>query len=288
MESYECTNPEIGKKIAFYEAGKLSMAEEIEFEAHLLSCESCFKDLSEMAASVTALEGVVKTASRKKMEEDKGQSGLMYLRPRRIDGSLAKRKQESYLLAAKGKEELPRMILAGEFESIEKDIHLRILKNDATGEIAGYLLSEDQDITKDVLIEIEGIEARYLPDEQGYFPIGKNLPFDFERIGIRLHTPIVSFNLGPRERTIGEEGTESRIPLVSHKHDRIVLSVSEGETGKLIRIEIEKIQSAGDIDNFHVVIRKEDGYTCLGKTERGIAVFEGLSGERRLEINIFE
>jgi hypothetical protein len=55
-----------------------------------------------------------------------------------------------------------------------------------------------------------------------------------------------------------------------------------------LRIEIDKIGTVEGKKDLHVVVRKENGEKLFSEAKGGIAVFEGLEGEKKITISIFQ
>jgi hypothetical protein len=284
MAENKCTNPPLGKKLCLYETGKLSLEEEIEFVSHLLECDYCFQEFSEMATAMTYLPEIVK---RLKTNDRTGKEERILLFPRFIRGEKRVSNHNALRLIAKGDARISSFKLIGEYNSEDNAILLRVLENESTQEVIGYLLSEDNEKTENVMVAIEGIDERFLSSEKGIVTFGKNLRINFLKTPISLHTPVACFQLFLHGGTVGEEIMKAQIPLESNEHDRIILSIGEEKAGKNLKVEIDKIRTVKGKKKLHVVVKKENGEKLYSEAKEGIAVFEGLEGEKKLIISIF-
>jgi hypothetical protein len=227
-----CTNPQLGKIIALYETGKLSPEEEIEFEAHLLECDYCFREISGMATVMRALREVVKREKRDRQtveEESKKATILMFPVQRETESITA---EKALALAAKGKETISPFTLLGEFYSKDQTVFMRVLRNETTSEVMCFLLSEDSRKSQNVMIEIEGLKKKYLSNDQCIVSLGKDPDIDFSKAQISIHTPVALFQLSLHEGFFEKEIMETKIPLESEEHDRIILSIDEEKIGR--------------------------------------------------------
>jgi hypothetical protein len=278
----------LGKLITLYELGRLTPEEERRFEIHLLECDHCFREFSGMAAAMTAFREVAgKRSIQESLNANELEGASIVLSPVTVEIPPCSQEQTP-ALAAKGDADISMFTLLGEFISTDRTIFLRLLKQTKTGEIICYLLSEDPQKTCNAVLEIGGLRRTFFTDEKGIVRIGKDPGIDLSSANISVRTPLTTFHLVMHERSIGDAVMETKIPLESEEHDRIILSIEERKMGKCLKIEIEKIRSGSGKKNLHVMVRKENGERLFSEAREGIAVFEGLEHEKQLTISVFK
>jgi tetratricopeptide (TPR) repeat protein len=97
MSPSDCKNPEIGKRIAHYEAGLLDEADRSRFEEHLLECDFCVGEVERMFPVATAL-----LANRDRIREGLAEDGITFDALRNRLAPAARRNQRRGVLAPVG------------------------------------------------------------------------------------------------------------------------------------------------------------------------------------------
>jgi hypothetical protein len=191
-----------------------------------------------------------------------------------------------YLLAADGGRK-SRYEAVRSFANEEADMIARMVRDHSTGELTLYLVVEGHGGYSDKIISIDGIDDRFVPDEEGRVRL---TGIDEKRIGsagLHLQSPLASFDFttftGLKERI----ALEGRFEIAGSEFDRIQIEVEEGSAGTRYKIRIGPLRGRPDVRDVHVVVSQKGGPAVDSRAVRGVAVFENLDLEKVLTVRIY-
>ncbi len=283
----KCSNPGLGRLITLYELGKLDHKNSLAFEAHLLECDYCFKELEEMSSAMGYLKRHLESGPLTGSEKDEIDHKMNLILFPAQDFAKVDSREHKLPLAMKGIETKIGFSLLGEFDSKDKSIHLRVLKDEDTNEVTAYILSEKLNLDQEVVVEISGTSRKFVSDKHGIVRLGKEIDIDFPNVEISVRSPLAVFLLDLADGKTAEKIMETKISLESKDLDKIILSLEERINGVFLYVEIERIRLARAGDELYVVVREDDGSGLLSEVKEGIASFKWKIGQKTLTISVY-
>jgi hypothetical protein len=254
----------------------------LRIRAHLESCPRCREAYDEFAAFYREAAAAPERSVRDGASRLRSRAArVLVLRPMREPPAPQAR---SYRLAAEGGAS-QRYETVHRFANADEDVLARVMRDHATGELTLYLVEEKR--FGDQVIEIDGIEGRFIPDAEGRVPLPGLNEKALKGRSLRLKSPIASFDLAPFTGLKERIALEGRFEVRSPEFDRIEIEVDEASGRLLYRVRIMKLKERAAGRDVHVEVSRRGEPRFLSKAHRGVAVFENLDIEKVLKIRIF-
>jgi hypothetical protein len=191
-----------------------------------------------------------------------------------------------YLLAADGGRKT-RYETVQRYANVEADMVARMVRDNTTRELTLYLVADCPGGYSDKIIEVDGIEDRFVPDDEGRVRLHGIDETRLGRKGLRLRSPVASFDLEPYSGLKDRIALEGRFEIPGAEFDLIQIELEE-ESGKtLYKVRIQQLRDRPDFQDVHVVVTQRGAAAKNSRAHRGVAVFEDLDLEKALKIRIY-
>ena len=194
--------------------------------------------------------------------------------------------QSLYILAAESPE-AHRYINVRSYTDADEQIIARLMKDNESQAMSLYLLSDEENPLQDFILEIEGIQEHFIPDEGSKIHLSNLQEKDIDGKTFRLKSPLAVFNLEPitdlKERII----TQGQFQIQSSEHDEIQIMIDEVEDKTHCHIRILKLSKQDEPGQVSVVVKQKGDRPVVSQAKRGLAVFEALDPEKILKIHIY-
>jgi len=174
----------------------------------------------------------------------------------------------------------------GVYTSSDGQLMIRILEGqDKTHTL--YLLSEKEQLYKNVLVRIISHDQDYVSDANGRIKLGKiDLP-DLGELALEVRTPEAVFDLKnyfPQgEELLGEEEV-----ILDHSDDRRYKMVVQSIDGKLnLKISLANTVTSYGTDRIKVMVLRSERPAEVKQFRKGIALFEDIRNPADIQLKIF-
>jgi hypothetical protein len=276
-------------QLAIYARGvKLDPQLRAQIEAHVPSCRLCTLIVEEERV-FSRLSGLVPSAMVDKIAarvlragRASSETSVFILEPYRP----AKPAGKKYLLAAEGKSER-RYENVQSYVNHNEDIVARVIKNNDTGELMLYLLSDEKKGRHDKVLEIEGCPRVFVFDAEGRALLSGLSEKFIDKKKIFLRSPLARFNLEPVPGLETKVLFEGCYNLDTPDLDSIRIELKKRRKVNEVHLRVLKLKGQGAAHDGMAVLFRKKGQVASAPIRRGAAVFEGLDLQDVLKIKIY-
>lgn len=214
---------------------------------------------------------------------DSRPAAVIYLTP--YQDSAIPNGHSATLLAAKGNGEskVPGAIALA---SPDEKVLLRAVRDAHTREVWLYLLSEEPDLVKNVVVKPFGQEQEFVTDAEGRVNLGDIEWPSSENLNAELRLPMATFHLEPIEPSDQAASLELR----SEAGDRIRVSLTGTGRNRVVDIRIVELAKATSDSPVRVAMRGQGSLSRLQvePVELDHAAFKLPESQGEIEIYIYQ
>lgn len=246
-----------------------------EMDRHLKACGYCRFLLEQLGKEISELQTVWKEGSTRK---------IIHLQPLRIEE--ASKDRAITLLAAKGREE-SEQTLSLTLSSTDQELLLRAVRDQHSGDVWLYLMSDDPSLCRHVLVRPFGSEHEVLTDDNGRVNLGQIEWPSPENLTADVSLPRAVFQLSPIRDLPDPSSTAT---LNSSSGDSIRVSLEgQGRNRKLV-VQLSRIAKGDKAGPLRIAVRGEGetGISHIRTVTPDKISFDNVDDHEILEIYLFE
>ncbi len=192
-------------------------------------------------------------------------------------------------LAADGKEEFrPEIVNLATLCSEQPEAILRVMRDSGRGIDYVQLISDDPELSQNVMIRIPEIGWESLTDDEGKAIIEKQIGDDISNLKWQIKLPDAVFSMKPLEYDPDETRCSGETELTTADSDRIHVELQSKTEGKQIVIKILELDGKKDFGDVRVAI-SQGGVTTTSSTSGNKTIsFDLTDTESVINIRIFQ
>ena len=235
------------------DSGKLS-----EISAHLDECEFCREFCDNYRLYAGSLEEALGEETPEKFKKlanrlyrESFGSRIIYLIP-------FEKTPAMFHLAADGtKETAVNVENLSTFYSEEPELVLRVMRDKNKGYDYLQLISENQEIASNVLVQIPELKKEYLTDMRGRAKLEESLLMDLSHLKWQIKIPNAIFSLKPLVYDPEAVEYEKEVILETDKDDKIKVRFEGKTEGKQISIQVLQLEGRQDFGSVRILITQK-------------------------------
>lgn len=251
------------------------MAERQELERHLEECPYCRFVIAQKRTDLGDLQ---------RAWDESAVPDFIFLSPLILDDSFEE--PAAALLAAQG---IPEDVgaKAVTLSSPDQKVFMRAIRDSHTKETWLYLMAEDPDLCRNVLIKLFGREGEYLTDSNGRVNLGVIEWPGAEKLTAEVHLPKATFALTPM-KDLADSGDS--VVLNSSAGDRIKVTFMGDGRNRLLEVQILEISDMHKETPLRIAVRLTEMERLLQvkPAPSGRATFDGVETLGTLEIYLYQ
>lgn len=167
------------------------------------------------------------------------------------------------------------------------EILVRVIRTVKNGEITLHLISDHKQNYRNVLVSIPTVDKEYISDEKGKVHMGDlSLPETTDLL-VKIQTPCASFDLTPLDIWSTQEVAQTEIVLTNERNDSIKVEFIPSDLDYALKVHLLKIPSA-DNKRLRIMVTRGRQDPKIIKTQKGLAVFQGMKRNGELIIKVFD
>ncbi len=262
---------------------------ESQISTHLEKCEFCrefcdsyrlYSESIEIASQEEIPEKFKKLADR--LFAESLSKNIIYLIP-------FKKSTTSFSLAADGKK-VPKAHVENlsTFYSDDPELVLRVMRDNTKGYDYLQLISDNQEIASNVLVQIPELKKEFLTDNQGRAKLEETLLMDLSHLKWQIKIPDAVFSLKPLVYDPEAVEYEKEVILETEKDDKIKIRFEGKTEGKQISIRVLQLEGRTDFGFVRVLVSQKDSKQIKDAAPDKMISFDITEPGVEIKIRLFQ